>query len=801
MAILCSCGGGPTQDVVIQRLIERTADTPIEHSHGAVRWQQSFNPPLTGESPWRFDQINSVDSSADHNLPTLTATGNDPKAITRFGLNAEDVGRIDLHGDGDINGSVLFWAGPGEPFTAEKRLRAEAIRPGRHVAFHVTRHPEWSGRIERIRLDPTSRPDGQFRLDRLVAINREIEHDSLEPLVHQPLSVELGGDLRPARVLAPGHAIRWPVSLQPGDTLRLATGAAPGFSGECTLSIRTEPESAELFRTTIRSEDAGEWVDAEFVTPSDLAAGPDHLVMSVDTGESWDSADGLAFVANPVVVRRGGPVAPNLLFVSIDTLRADHVSSCGYDRPTTPNLDHWFGQRGVVFTSMVASSPWTLPSHVTMFSGLDTLTHGANFGSIPNPDVTHLLAEILRPHGFTSAAWTGGAYLSPEFGLAAGFDTFHSWDTPLQSTELEENARALTDWVLANQDSRYFALLHTYEVHTPFRARQPYYSRYSGEDDGPGGFVNIENHSGRAEEGFLARKGFQFHADDGSHRSLSEDDRRLIVDLYDAGINHADAIIGTMLSDLAAAGALDDTVVVVTSDHGEGLGESGLFAHAYLYDFNLMVPFMISGPGVSEAGSVITDQVRMSDITPTILDLLGIEAPGPSDGISLAPLLSGREMDLPEEAWSYAPKTNRGVSLRRANRTKFIFNNTAWAPLWGTCELFDLADDPAESHNLAAEDDAAVGSYRHHAIEELEGFDHVLELVVSNPSDQSMGVQVFFEAADNLLGLQSQGPRRPPRDSPGRRQSFREDRDRTWRHFSNSVGGPAESIAARRRIW
>jgi hypothetical protein len=186
---------------------------------------------------------------------------------------------------------------------------------------------------------------------------------------------------------------------------------------------------------------------------------------------------------------------------------------------------------------------------------------------------------------------------------------------------------------------------------------------------------------------------------------------RLATDLYDSSVAYTDAQLGRLLGRLAELDLDDRTVVVLTSDHGEMLGEHGLGGHSYLFEENLMVPLVVAEPGWRWRNRPIDTQVRSIDVVPTVLELLGLEAAEGIDGRSLVPLLDGRsdsrgEVDpdggaLERPAWSYAGKSNHGVALRVDGRRKLVLDNGAWGPAPGHAQLFAVQGPGAETRDVA----------------------------------------------------------------------------------------------------
>ncbi len=179
--------------------------------------------------------------------------------------------------------------------------------------------------------------------------------------------------------------------------------------------------------------------------------------------------------------------------------------------------------------------------------------------------------------------------------------------------------------------------------------------------------------------------------------------------MYDSAVAYADTEVGRLIDHLAGLGLRGRTVLIVTSDHGEALGEDDRAGHSYLEDYNLLVPLLIELPDGRGAGARIDRQVRLTDLAPTILDAVGLGPRFGDDGVSLLHLIDGASPQVPDEAWTYAPSSNRGLALRLAGRLKYCFNDTAWRQLHGEERLVDLELDPAERHDRAARDPRTPG--------------------------------------------------------------------------------------------
>ncbi|MEN8165391.1 MAG: sulfatase-like hydrolase/transferase, partial [Acidobacteriota bacterium] len=708
---------------------------------------------------WKLKNLRIENRTARSHGVLLTITDGRSEVAAKVRIDAETVDVIEVIGSTPVGRAFLEWAGPGQKFSEDRRISIENTSGRKSLWFFPGTHPLWVGTIAGLRVIPAGKTETKLRLHALRELHLEMNPDRLDQAVAEDWQISLGQESRPARLGAFGRPLTWEIDAEVGDLLEFAVGLQQGLRAETRFEIRIkgggEGHEAPIWsRTLDPAQGQGDrWFEQTLPLPI-TRAGPVVLEFSTSSADQSNQALGMPVWGSPMIVRHQPSPAVdgtdfNILLISIDTLRADHVSAYGYERNTTPNLDRWAATRGVVFENTVASSPWTLPSHYSMFSGLDALNHGINHG-LPTTSVP-LIAEFFSDRGFSTVAQTGGGFLHPRYGLSRGCDSYLAQYSHGDSEELERGVDGLIDWLGGHQDRRFFALLHTYEVHGPYRARRPFVNQWRSVSDGEAEltFSTRPCRTGK-DSGYV--KAFDLAVSDGGSpvRDLQDDELQLAVDYYDAGIAYADDQFGRLFEYLEAQGLFENTIVIVTSDHGEALGEKGLAGHAYLYDFSIMVPLMISVPGLEHPGLRVPRQVRLVDLTPTILDLAGFEAPEGLDGVSLAPLMRGEEAAVPEHAWTYAAKTNYGLGLRVANRLKYTFNNTAWTPAQGVEELFMLGNDPEESENQA-EADPATESLRRTLVEQLLKDERGLVIEVNNQSDSVLRADLSLSQDQKLI--------------------------------------------------
>jgi arylsulfatase A-like enzyme len=405
-------------------------------------------------------------------------------------------------------------------------------------------------------------------------------------------------------------------------------------------------------------------------------------------------------VALPLVVggalwlkaRRAVPrlAHPNILFVTFDTLRADHSSCCGYARATMPRLER-LASEGVRFCHAYCAVPTTAPSHATMFTGLYALTHGlAKNGYALAPQHETLAARLLRA-GYATAAITASFPVNSRFGLDRGFglydDVYPVEGSSYRMRSFEglpvtggfdrraaaTSARALA-WLTHERprDQPFFLWVHFFDPHAPYDPPAPYDRVFSVAPD------------------------------------ATPTERAIAA--YDGEVRYADEHLGRLLDALESEGLARDTIVVVVSDHGEGLGQHDFFDHGMLlYEEAVRVPLVIRWPGRTRAGQEVTAPVSLVDLAPTLVDLAGV----PKDanamaGRSLARVLWGQEAPDPQrpiflQRRYYEPESARAPKIKgpqyglRVGSDKLI-----WAPQDRVTELYDLVADPGEARNVAA---------------------------------------------------------------------------------------------------
>lgn len=347
----------------------------------------------------------------------------------------------------------------------------------------------------------------------------------------------------------------------------------------------------------------------------------------------------------------------NILLITIDTLRADHLHCYGFNEISTPNIDS-LAANGVLFKDATAHIPLTLPSHTSIHTGRFPSFHGVRDNGgfyVPKSETT--IAELMKKHGFATAAFVGAFVLDSMWGLNQGFDTYYDHFDASNQERIDLGAiqrkgedvyKEAIGWLDQHRSQRFFLWTHFYDPHSPYEPPPEFDRQYP-------------NHP------------------------------------YIGEIAYTDSVVGKLIKYLEDHNFKDNTVILLTGDHGESLGEHGESTHAFfIYDATLHVPLILNLPDKKFAGRIVTEQARSVDIAPTLLQLSGIPVPENVQGRSLLHLLFDAERAVPPSyAECFYPQFHFGwsrlLSLRDGN-FQYIDSSRP--------ELYDLKHDPGELTNL-----------------------------------------------------------------------------------------------------
>lgn len=356
---------------------------------------------------------------------------------------------------------------------------------------------------------------------------------------------------------------------------------------------------------------------------------------------------------------------PNVILLTLDTTRADHLACYGYSRVKTPNLDS-LARRGVLFEQAAATSPLTLPSHCSILTGMYPTYHGVRInGNTALNEQQKTIAEVFSAQGYQCGAFIGAFVLDGRWGLKQGFQHYDDQFDLKKYKHLDLGAvqrpgnevmDVALDWLEEKKNSPFFAWIHLYDPHTPYEPPEPYRSEYGPK--GPTG-------------------------------------------LYDGEIAFMDEQIGRCLSWLENNGLDESTILILVGDHGEGLGSHGEGTHGYfIYDYAVHVPLIIVTPFEDLRGARVSSQVGIVDIFPTLMEIAVVTPHAETHGRSLLPLMfrPQKEVDGFAYAESMSPNIQFGwSSIHSLRTTQYKYIDAPKA------ELYDLTLDSDEQTNLLQE--------------------------------------------------------------------------------------------------
>lgn len=391
------------------------------------------------------------------------------------------------------------------------------------------------------------------------------------------------------------------------------------------------------------------------------------------------------------------PDAPNVVLISIDTLRADHLGCYGYPRDTSPAIDR-IAAEGVLFENAVSPTSWTLPSHMSMMTGLSPAQHRiTNWGRRLDDDVV-TLAEVARESGYATAGFVAGPFVEGTYGFSNGFDVYddHSAMMPPPSHQGITSPllfglvdRYLGAWNSADRPVPFFIFLHLWDVHHNYQPPAPFDSMFGPVQEGVShGKPDLLDKPEDAEE---------------------------LMKLYDGEIRYVDTYVERLFQRLEELGIADDTILAITADHGEEFLDHGRLTHRQqLYEESIRVPLIIRWPEKIPPGQVVAAQVRLQDIAPSLASMIAqSSAPefgrrsdsGASVGVDLSPLILAGATEAeweditPRIAFGSLDHLDEKLAYARTNRFKLIRRVSPIEEV----QLYDLWNDPDESTDLSGE--------------------------------------------------------------------------------------------------
>jgi len=693
--------------------------------------------------PYRFDDEfrSAVVSEATVATPALTAA--DPIIWHNF-LSQNDVTWIALRGrigfrQGDLilkgEGATPVIMAPKQPLIEWNRYQAVEIRlltqGGHQIKIKIGDH-EFSQRLG---------PPGQYTLYRFdidietPAASRPLlimPTDGLNDLVsiHSielvPRMAEFA--LRAGCIMTGKHeeyrntvyihspsSMIYEVDIPRDARLHFGMGIT---EGNAPITFRISADSKPLYSKTLA--DAGRWEDADV----DLASySGRRLKLAFRTSSAKQGT--VALWANPLLTTRAPKNRPNVLIYMIDTLRADHTSLYGYARDTTPFLKR-LGAQGLVFDDCIVQATWTKPSVASLMTSLYSFTHGIirDYDTIPQGSIT--LAAQLRAAGYVTAAIVANPVAGRISGLQRGFDYMSEWlvvdrqrnERDDRGTDSAALNRVLFPWLDQHRDEPFFLYAHATDPHAPYRPPAGFEEKFAE----PAESAEFDRNYVTLKDLALSRGGFGFSRALCTEAGVNPDRFiRRAVDRYDGEVLHNDWSLQQLSGKLKELGILDNTLIIVVSDHGEEFWEHGWTGHGQsLYQELSHGVLLMWAPKLLAVPRRVSDPVQLVDVMPTVLDLLGLKIPDVVEGQTLVPFAKGQAFQrgglVMTSRFAHPYEENAGF-IPENHVDSFALIDAGWKLIYrpngksvglNRAELYDRHTDRGDAKNVAAQNPQQV---------------------------------------------------------------------------------------------
>ena len=504
--------------------------------------------------------------------------------------------------------------------------------------------------------------------------------------------------------------ITFPVSVPANGHLHFGIGTT-GKNRPVKFRVSVEGESADLFSKTW--DDPDRWEDADV----DLSRWSGRTVKLRFRTESGQPGV-VGLWANPLVTGAARTARPNVLIYTIDTLRADHASLYGYVRDTTPFLKK-LGASGVVFEDCQAQATWTKPSIASLMTSLYSFTHGIVGDADTIPAGASTLAGQLRAAGYVTASIVATPFVGRATGLERGFD--YLFESPVvirqhnRQTDRDTDSAALNrvvfPWLDRHHNEPFFLYAHATDPHAPYGPPPPFEGKFDNPSETAGFDHNYARFVSNREHGGAAVLSPEMCEKAGVHPNKFIHDA---MDRYDGEILHNDWSLELLVEKLKHLGVLDNTLLVVISDHGEEFWDHGWTGHGQsVYQELTHCLLLMWNPALLRSPRRIAEPVQLIDVMPTILDLIGLKTPPIAEGQSLVPLARGgtfrrRGLIVSSRLAGVRPvgpvpeSATDSFAIINA-KWKFIYRKNAAKAGIKKVELYDRAMDRAERHDVASQ--------------------------------------------------------------------------------------------------
>ncbi len=636
------------------RVIDLGAPSGHQHTLGGWRTRSGAAHELDGTSAAVVTDVTGFIllpiERTDRCALTLRGRSFADRRVTLY-LDDETIGHVELPTDGTFG-------------VAHATLPAALCTPGEHeLRVRVARTGSAPGlaragvAIDWVRLGPSGDP--------------RAEEGPPAPAALAHLEGE-----RPRLAIPDGWSVAYSLEVPEGARLR---GVARGV-GRVRVEIDRDGAATEVLDTIAASAE-GRAFDL------DLSSLAPHVVRIALYAEGAVELVHPAVVTLDAVDPRALPRVRNVLVYLTDTLRADRLRAYSEStRVETPGLSAW-ARRAATFLGGHSQENWTKPSVATLLSGLYPWEHRATSEDAQVPGSVELLSERLRGEGFHTGAFVANGFVSDRFGFDQGWGRFRNYVREGRPNLARFVAADVIEWLDAvPSDRAFFLYVHTIDPHVPYMPPAEDLARYDPEP-----YTGVVD--------FTRDRALLEKVKSGALR-LNDRDRARLIALYEGEITYHDRHFASVIEALERRGLDDDTIVVFTADHGEELFDHGSVGHGHsVYEELIRVPLIVRWPGVTDGALRIDDAVGLVDVMPTVLEALGMPIPEELSGRSMGPLLAGRSEGAPRATVTGFMEGWRTIVV---GRYKLIQRTTSrWM-------LYDLAEDPGELRDLAAERPIAV---------------------------------------------------------------------------------------------
>ena len=522
--------------------------------------------------------------------------------------------------------------------------------------------------------------------------------------------------------------ITYEVPVPKGARLHFALGVST--KAPVTFRITAGDTNKQLFAQTHSDPDS--WQDAEV----DLSAFA-RTTVKIAFEAASEARDAVALWANPLVTTSLPKRRPNILLYVVCTLRPDHTSLYGYAKETTPFLRK-LGASAVVFDDAQAQAPWTKPSVASLMTSLPAFAHGIANDTDTIPTGAATMAELLRGEGYMTASIIANPFAGRTSGLDRGFDYImeypvvqrHRSDAADRGTDSAAINRAIVPWLERHRDEPYFLYVQSTDPHAPYRPPTGFESKFSNPaetDQFNRDYAKLRDV--RAYGGGATVTQAEMRAK-GINPTVY---MRRAIERYDGEIAHNDSSIESLLGKLGELGTVDNTLIIIASDHGEEFWEHGFGAHGHsLYSELVHCVLLLWNPRLFPLPRRVGEPVQLIDVLPTVLELVGAKAPPAAQGQSLAPLLKGlpfrrngaviaTKLALPRAKPRGGVPENLTDSFTRIDKDwKLIYRSQAGRARLKEVELYDRRTDRADGDDIAARHPDVVGRLKAEMIQWID---------------------------------------------------------------------------------